>query len=277
VYEEAMIIEETMERIVRHVESLEPRFELIVVDNGSRDDTLARALGVAGRDPRLIVLHNTHRHGKGWAVKTGMLRARGRFRVFADADLSTPIEELDSLLEPLRREVDVAIGSRKLRGSEILVSQPLARVVAGQVYNVLVRLLFYPSCRDSQCGFKAFTAEAAEALFPLQRVTGFGFDVELLHLARRRRMKIVQVPVRWSDRRASRVRISHDAPAMLGDLVRVRAGSWLGVYRRPGPTPHPEEPGPGREAGSPASPRDANRGGDAETGPAGRAERSEPT
>lgn len=239
VYNEEVTLKRTIDTVSAHLGSLELDSEIIVVDNLSDDRTLDVAVECARRDRSIVVLHNSHKHGKGWAVRTGMMHARGRMRFFMDADLSTPVGEMSSLIEELEKGADVAIGSRRLEGSAILKAQPWIRVAAGQVYNLLVRLLFYPSCRDSQCGFKAFTARAAEALFPLQKVTGFGFDIELLHLARKRGLAVAQVPVRWRDERESRVSLLRDVPSMLRDLARVRIASWLGRYQRRTAPPRP--------------------------------------
>jgi dolichyl-phosphate beta-glucosyltransferase len=203
-------------------------YEVVVVDDGSADDTAerARASGIA----ELSVLVNEPNRGKGYSVRRGMLAARGAHRLMTDADLSTPIEELDRLLAVQREGADVVIGSRAVAGSNIEVRQPWYRENMGRLFNVLVRILAVPGVHDTQCGFKLFTARAADEVFGRARLDGFSFDVEALYLARRAGFRIAELPVTWRNDAATRV-------GMLGgflafpDLFRIRANAWLGRYR----------------------------------------------
>jgi dolichyl-phosphate beta-glucosyltransferase len=162
--------------------------------------------------------------GKGAAVREGMLRARGAHRAFSDADLSTPLEELDRLRERLEGNCHVAIASRDLPDSDIQLHQPRLRELSGKTYNRLLQLLVLPGIYDSQCGLKAFTAEAAVALFTPLKTSRFGFDAEVLLRARRLGWEVAEVPVRWRHVEASRVSAHRDAPRMLLDLLRLRFG-----------------------------------------------------
>ncbi len=199
--------------------------EIIVVDNASADRTLEVA-----RKADVEVLEE-RRRGKGAAVRTGMLAARGEYVLFSDADLSTPIAEVEKLLEAIRRGHEVAIGSRALPESNITVHQPWYRELVGRFGNLLVRMLAVRGIADTQCGFKLYPREVAQRLFGAQRMTGIAFDMEMLFLAQRLGLRIAEVPVTWVDNpdtRFSRVRDGLDA---LKDLLRIR-WNWLrGRYR----------------------------------------------
>ncbi len=198
-------------------------YEVIVVDDGSRDATRdrVRQLQASYDQLRLIVLPQNH--GKGYAVRMGMLNARGDFRLFADADGATPILELKRLEPALRAGADVAIGSRVLEHPAVSVQARPHRVWVGRVFNWLVARLGLRGIADSQCGFKCFRGRVAEDLFRALRTDGFGFDVELLLLARRRGYTIVEVPVNWADQPGSKVRVLTDGPRMLWQIVLARA------------------------------------------------------
>jgi hypothetical protein len=156
------------------------------------------------------------------SIRRGMMAAQGRLRLFTDADLSTPIEELDLLSTPIAQGYHVTFGSRALRESQLLQRQPLYRETMGRIFNIFVRLLHLPGIKDTQCGFKLFTEEAAKAIFERQRLSGFCFDVEVLTLAVRLGFKIKEVPVRWIDSPQSRVNPLKDSIRMLWDLIRLK-------------------------------------------------------
>ena len=168
--------------------------------------------------------------GKGAAVKHGMLAATGRYQLFFDADGSTPIEMLDRAWEPLEKGADVVIGSRAIPGAYIAVRQPWHRRQMGRINNRLLKALGLTQFRDTQCGFKIFTAEASKQVFPLQRVERFSFDAEILYIAQRKHLRIEQVPVNWLNSPDTRVDAIRDAVRMVWDVLLIRSRAWLGYY-----------------------------------------------
>lgn len=221
-YNEALRLPRTLDRMRTHFDAAGENYEVIVVDDGSDDGTAQEAERKAQGWQQLIVVRLPVNAGKGAAVREGMLRARGDQRAFSDADLSTPLDELARLRLRLVGGCHVAIASRGLPESNIEVHQPGAREFAGKTYNRLLRLLVLPGIRDSQCGLKVFTANAAVTCFTPLRTKRFGFDAEVLVRARRRGWSIAEVPVRWSHVEASRVSPGRDAARMLLDLLLVR-------------------------------------------------------
>jgi dolichyl-phosphate beta-glucosyltransferase len=203
-------------------------WEVRVVDDGSTDGTAAVVDGVAAAEPRVVLQREPHR-GKGGAVRAGLLAARGRYRFICDADLSMPVHELPRFMPPALGGADVAIGSREAAGAR-RVGEPLSRHLAGRAFNTLVRWLLVPGIQDTQCGFKMFTAEAVEAVFPHVRVEGWAFDLEALVIARRRGLHIREVPIEWHYREASQVRMLRDGVGMFRELLRIRTRARRGVY-----------------------------------------------
>ena len=214
----------TLERIGSHLGRRRERYELVVVDDGSRDRTAERAQAAGA-----TVLRNETNRGKGYAVRRGMLAARGARRLMTDADLSTPIEELDRLCARMDEGHDVVIGSRARPGARIEVRQPWYRESMGRLFNLFVRALVVPGVTDTQCGFKLFSAAAARDVFSSARLDGFSFDVEVLFLARRKGYRIAEVPVVWRNDAASRVSLVRGFLAF-PDLLRIRANDWSGRY-----------------------------------------------
>lgn len=197
-------------------------WELIVVDDGSTDRTSALVRDHAGAIPELRLVRLGANQGKGFAVRTGVLNARGDRVLFADADGATPIGELTRLEPALATGADLAIGSRVLVDPAVSVRTRPHRVAAGRVFNWLVARLGVRGVADSQCGFKLFTAEAADALFGSLRTAGFAFDVELLLRAQARGYRIVEVPVNWADQEGSKVGVLSNGPGMVLQLLRAR-------------------------------------------------------
>jgi len=226
-YNEAGRLPATLQRVREYLAARDPCHEIVVVDDGSADGTAERAREAGG--PDVVVVRNETNRGKGYSVRRGMLLARGERRLMTDADLSTPIEELPSLLAKLDEGYDVAIASRAVDGARIEVHQPWFRENVGRLFNVLVRALLVPGLKDTQCGFKVFTAEAAEEAFSLARLDGFSFDVEVLFVARRRGRRIAEVPVVWRNDSATRVGLFKGSLAFL-DLARIRWRAWRGRY-----------------------------------------------
>lgn len=198
-------------------------YEVLVVDDGSQDDTAGMAETEARNWPELRVIRQPANRGKGAAVRTGMLEAQGDIRLFMDADHSTHVRELAKALPLLESgQADIVIASRQHPESEIPVRQSWLREHMGKTFNLLMRLAVGVPMRDTQCGFKAFTAAAADLLFPLQQIEGFGFDVELLYLALRKGLRIAEIPVRWSNDDQSRVRMLMDPARMFMELIKIR-------------------------------------------------------
>lgn len=193
-----------------------------MVDDGSVDDTSGVVRAVSDRQPEVRFVRHARNSGKGFAVQAGMRLAGGAYRLFADADGATPIVELGRLEAALLGGADVAIGSRVLTDPTVTVHARSHRKVAGRVFHQFVRWLGIDGLRDTQCGFKAFTAAAADDLFPRVTTTGFGFDVELLLRARARGWRISEVAVNWTDQEGSKVGVLKDGPAMLWQIVAAR-------------------------------------------------------
>jgi dolichyl-phosphate beta-glucosyltransferase len=220
----------TVARILRFLDSRAYASELIIVLDGGRAgarEEIARA--AAGR-PNVRVIDNGRNRGKGYSVRQGVIASRGQFVIFADADLSLPIEDADRFLDELRRGADLAIGSRALpesreRGERQPIRQQLSRA-----FNWLVQAVAVPGLRDTQCGFKAFNGETARALFRVQRIDGFGFDVEVLRIARRWSCPVVEVPVTCEYHASSSVRRLRDGGTMLLDVARTRWFDARGYY-----------------------------------------------
>jgi dolichyl-phosphate beta-glucosyltransferase len=221
-YNESDRIPATLTALRAYLDGAAEEYEVIVVDDGSADATVAFVEGVAASWPQMSVIALRHNLGKGAAVRAGMLAARGEHRLFSDADLSTPIDELPRLRDRLGDDCQVAIASRAVPGATIGVHQPGRREMMGRVYNRLVQLLVLPGLHDTQCGFKVFTAEAAIACFQPLRTMRFGFDAEVLLRARRKGWRIAEVPVRWNHKEDSRVSALRDSTGVLIDLVRLR-------------------------------------------------------
>ena len=227
-FNEAERIVPTIGAIASHVSDMGVPWELIVSDDGSTDGTLQRleATGLAN----LKLVRAPRNMGKGAAVRRGMQAARGQFLLFADADCSTPIQELDSLLDAIRvGGADIAIGSRKAAGSET-VNRSVLRRTATAGLRLVVRTLLRTRVQDTQCGFKLFTRGAATELFARQTIDGFSFDLELLYVSARLGLTVAEVPVRWYDAPGSKVEPLKEARRFLRDVMRIRLNGLTGVY-----------------------------------------------
>ena len=218
----------TLEQVFAFLAEQDYAAEVIVVENGSTDRTLELAQGFAASHPALRVIQAQGR-GKGLAVRLGMTEARADYRFICDADLSMPIQEIAKFLPPTLEGFDIAIGSREAPGS-VRYDEPAYRHWGGRAINLAIRLLILPGLQDTQCGFKCFTAAAAESLFPRQTLTGWSFDIELLYLARRARMRIREIPIHWYYGPDSKVRAVSDALKMLRDILQIRLNALRGCY-----------------------------------------------
>lgn len=233
-YNEARRLPLTLRRLREWLAAGSARHEIVVVDDGSTDGT-SQAAREAGGESLVLLRHEPNR-GKGYAVRRGMLTATGARRLMTDADLSTPIGELPRLMAELDRGFDVAIGSRAVPGATIEVHQSAYREVMGRAFNRLVQALLLPGLHDTQCGFKLFSAGAAQAVFAACRLDGFSFDVEALFVARRRGLRIAEVPVVWRNDAATRVGLGGGGAAF-ADLLRIRLAARRGIYGREGGLP----------------------------------------
>ncbi|MDD3827800.1 MAG: glycosyltransferase family 2 protein [Anaerolineae bacterium] len=221
----------SLQRVVAFVESQSDPIEVVVVDDGSEDRTAAIVEEFAQQHDFIRLIRNPH-GGKGAAIKAGVSQGRGQYLVLSDTDLSVPIEEIVKFLPPALNGYDVAIASREAPGAE-RIDEPYYRHLMGRVYNLLVRLAAVPGIQDTQCGFKAFRREVARQVFPLQTIEGWGFDVEVLFIARRLGYQIVEIPVRWYYGRESKVKPVKDTLCMVRDLLQVRRNARQGLYDRP--------------------------------------------
>lgn len=232
-YNEASRIESTLVHVLRYLEQQDYLSEIIIVDDGSRDATygVVRNMRTPNRTP--IRLHQFKMNqGKGAAVKVGMGEfATGQYRLFYDADASTPIEEVDRIWAEFEAGADIVIGSRSLPESNVEVRQAWYREFMGRTYNRILKALNLTDFVDTQCGFKAFTASATACVFPRQTVERFSFDVELLFIAAKHGLNIRELPVRWINSRASRVSPVRDSARMFWDLILIHYRNWQGRYR----------------------------------------------
>lgn len=221
-YNEALRLPSTLKRMVEYLSARDFTVEVIVVDDGSSDNTAEVARQeLEGKLP-YQVLRNEPNRGKALSVKRGLLEGKGKYLLFSDADLSTPIEEAEKLLAELERGADVAIASRQLPGSILTVHQPRYREVAGRMFGILNMAILLPGIPDSQCGFKAFKRAAAHEILSHQQLSGWAFDAELLFIARKLGYTIAQVPVTWHNDPNSKVHMIRDGFKMVADLFRIR-------------------------------------------------------
>jgi len=232
-YNEEKRIGKTLERVRKFLAAKNYEWEIIVVDDGSRDKTAEAAAGL--NDGRISVIRNSSNRGKGYAVRRGVLDAAGEVVLFSDADLSTPIEELDRMLVWMDRGYDVVIGSRAAAGAFIELYQPWYRVALGKAFNLLVRAFLLDGFEDTQCGFKCFRREAGRAVFSRTRINGFAFDVEALLIARRLGCRIKEMPVRWRNSPESKVSVVGGSLGIFTDLVRIKLydRDFSRYYKRP--------------------------------------------
>lgn len=221
----------TLEHIAEYIRAQRPNTEVIVVDDGSTDRTTLLVTQFRGKIEKLRVISNGINRGKGFSVKSGSLAAEGNVVLFTDADLSAPIEEAEKLLNALEN-CDVAIGSRALNRSLIETHQSAFREFAGILFNKIVRIILRLPFVDTQCGFKAFRRERCRIIFEQQTIERFGFDPELLYLARHHGLTIVEVPVRWAHSPATKVSLFRDSLQMFVDVFVIRWNGVKGRYRR---------------------------------------------
>jgi len=231
-YNEARRIPPYLQSATAYLNGRGLSFEILVVDDGSTDETAALIGQAATQNPCLRLLRLPHNSGKGAAVRAGMQAAQGEFQLFTDADGATPIQELEQLEAAMNNGADLAIGSRTLasRDSRYRVQARLHRTLMGNLFNRIVRRLGIGDINDTQCGFKLFRKSVAQDLFSVARIDGYGFDLELLYVAQRRGYRIVEVPINWTDQPGSKVRVVRDGLAMLREMLAVRRNDAGGMY-----------------------------------------------
>ena len=229
-YNEGPRLGATLEKVLDYVHERGWSAEVIVVNDGSRDQTAEMVRGFTQRDDSVRLVENPGNRGKGYAVRNGMLKARGEVIVFSDADLSSPIEEMPKLLAALAAGADIAIGSRWLRAELQTQRQSLHRQMFGRIFNLLLRIILGLRFKDTQCGFKAFTRRAAQTILPLQRIERWGFDPEILFLARKFGFRVEEVPVLWGHSGDTRIHPLADGARMFWELLRIRWYDLTGKY-----------------------------------------------
>ena len=233
-YNEERRLPETLRRVRAYLQARRLAAEVIVVDDGSVDGTAALVESSRAEFPGLRLVPNGRNRGKGYSVRHGLLEARGRVVLFTDADLSAPIEEADKLLAAMAQGHAVAIGSRAVDRSLIEIHQSRLRELAGVIFNSVVRAVTGLDFLDTQCGFKAFLREPARIVFEQQRIKRFGFDPEILFLAKRHGLEAIEVPVRWAHDPQTKVRMLRDSLRMFGEVLSIRWNWLLGRYPKLG-------------------------------------------
>lgn len=232
-YDEQDRLGDSIRKILGYLSTEKLSAELIVVDDGSGDGTakIAREAGAEFPEAEVNVIRYEQNRGKGYAVKTGLMAARGDVALFSDADLSTPIEEMHKLIDPIRSgEFDVTFGSRALDRSLISTHQPWVREQGGRVVNLIIKTMSGLRFLDTQCGFKAFNMVKFRPLLDVMRIDRFGFDVEFLFVANYHKLRLKEIPVRWANVEGSKVSVVRDTRRMFGELAQIRKHARRGDY-----------------------------------------------
>jgi len=231
-YNEEGRLPATLESVYLFLSQSGHSFEILVVDDGSLDGTCDVVQDFASHHDGMRLVSYAPNQGKGCAVRTGMLAARGDYLLMNDADGSSPIEEVDKLLNALKEGADVAIGSRAKVDPGVVVTAQLHRKYIGNTFNLIVQKLLLPGIADTQCGFKLFKRAVAQDIFSVARLNGYAFDVELLYIARLRNYKITELAINWTNAEGSKVNVLTDSPRMLMEVLRIKLGAWTGSYRK---------------------------------------------
>ena len=238
-YNESERITATLDKVLAYIAQEHWMAEIVVVNDGSRDNTAEIVRGYGQQNPAVRLVENPGNRGKGFSVRNGMLNSNGDILLFTDADLSSPIQEANKLFAALDQGADIAIGSRWLRAELQTKRQSLLRQVFGRVFNLCLRIILGLKFVDTQCGFKAFKREAAMQIFPRQRIERWGFDPESLYLARKARLRVDEIPVEWANDDRSKVNPVRDGFRMFGELLKVRWNDMTGKYDAPAPAAVP--------------------------------------
>jgi dolichyl-phosphate beta-glucosyltransferase len=232
-YNESERIQSSLNKIVSFLSAQPWQVEVLVVNDGSRDNTAEIVRQFAAQHSYIRLIENPGNRGKGYSIRNGMLQASGDVVLFSDADLSAPITEAPKLFREIENGADVAFGSRWLIAKMQTERQSVLRQIAGRLYNVFMRVLLGLPYKDTQCGFKAFSRKAVDTIFPRQRIERWGFDVELLFLARKFRLNIVEVPVEWAHDDRSKINPLVDGIKMFGEMISIRWNAITGKYSAP--------------------------------------------
>jgi dolichyl-phosphate beta-glucosyltransferase len=247
-YNEGQRLAPTLEKVLAYVRQQAWDAEIIVVNDGSTDNTAALVQSFAASNPNLRLVENPGNRGKGYSVRHGMLKAHADIIVFSDADLSSPIEEMPKLLHAIDDGADIAIGSRWLRAELQTTRQSIHRQLFGRIFNGLNRAVLGLRFKDTQCGFKAFTRSAAQTILPLQRIERWGFDPEILFLAQKFGFRVEEIPVRWGHVGGTRINPLLDGARMFQEMLRIRWYDLSGKYTGNPKIPAAVETVPGRPA-----------------------------
>jgi glycosyltransferase involved in cell wall biosynthesis len=231
-YNESGRIPNTLESVVRCIRAHGWAAEVLVVNDGSRDNTAEIVRRFAQQAPEVRLLENPGNRGKGYSVRHGMMEAQGDVVMFTDSDLSAPIEEAERLFAAIEEGADIAIGSRWMESGRQTHRQPLYRQFFGRCFNLVTRMVMNLPFADTQCGFKAFKRDAAQTVFQLQTIERWGFDPEILFIAIKRGFKVVEVPVSWAHDERTRMSYLKDGMKMLEELAIIRCNALLGRYNK---------------------------------------------
>ncbi|MBX9686942.1 MAG: glycosyltransferase family 2 protein [Candidatus Obscuribacterales bacterium] len=230
-YNEEGRLPKTLDSVYQFLSKRGRSFEVLVVDDGSHDATADLVINYSKEHPEVRILSYQPNRGKGFAVRSGMMAARGEAMLIDDADGSSPIEEVEKLEDALRSGFDIAIGSRAKPDESRKVDALLHRKFIGNTFNAIVQSLLLPGFYDTQCGFKLFKRHAARDIFSVNRIDGFGFDVEVLYIARMRAYKTTEIAINWANMEGSKVNVLVDSPKMLLEVLKVTLSAWCGFYK----------------------------------------------
>jgi glycosyltransferase involved in cell wall biosynthesis len=236
-YNESVRLGPTLHALLRYTQEQNWDAEILVVDDGSTDDTAEIVREASRAHEQIRLVQNPGNRGKGYSVRNGMLHARGDICLFTDADLSSPMSEAQKLFDAIAQGADVAIGSRWLRVELQTERQPLYRQAFGRIFNLALRAILGLRFADTQCGFKAFRLDVSRPIIEAARIVGFAFDVELLYLAHQSGLRLREVPVRWDHHEGSKVHFVHDSLRMLREVIAIRSRAKTAVIPSEGEGP----------------------------------------
>ncbi|HJY98698.1 MAG TPA: dolichyl-phosphate beta-glucosyltransferase [Patescibacteria group bacterium] len=228
-YNEAKVIKENLTEISEFLSSKNYEWELLVVDDGSRDNSVKKVLEL--KNPKIKLVSYKINRGKGGALKEGIAKSSGRYIIFMDADLSVPVETIDAVLDKLEEgKSDVVIGTRKIKSAKVLVHQPWLRENLGKGFTFITRIITGVKISDFTCGFKGFSGVSAKKIFSNSLLTRWAYDAEILYLAKKFGYKIFEVPVTWTNRKDTRVKLWNAVVTSFTDLIRIKLNDWSGKY-----------------------------------------------